>query len=167
MGLGFSGVLLALYGYLPLALSDFVTEQFHLDTRRNVAPLLFFVGLGIITVLGVWPSLDDATVLLGSAGLVLGIALVLVWYALTILDDADLHTSLALAWRSSGYFELFAVALVVFLSFPLAMFPPDIVPQRTVVDTYTHLLAYALGFIATYVAALTTDALDDADGADQ
>lgn len=161
-GLGFSGVLMALYGYLPLALSDFVTEKFHLDTQRNVAPLLFFGGLGIITVLGLWPSLDSMTVLLGTAGLVVVIALILVWYGLTILDaDEGLRSTLYFAWRASGYFELFVVGLTVFLSFPLAMFPPDVVPQRTVVDTYTHLLAYALGFIATYTAALTSEALYD------
>ncbi|MDS0282616.1 hypothetical protein [Haloarcula onubensis] len=166
VGLGFSGVLLALYGYLPLALSDFVTEQFHLDAERNAAPLLFFLGLGIVTVLGVWPSLSDGTVLLGSAGLVVVIALVLAWYGLAIIDEDDeLRTTLSLAWRASGYAELFVVALVVFVTFPLAMFPPDIVPQRTVVDTYTHLLAYALGFTATYVASLASDALADGERA--
>ena len=163
-GMGFSGVLMALYGYLPLALSDFVTEQFYLDTQRNVAPLLFFLGLGIITVLGLAPSFGSMTVVLGAAGLVAVIALILVWYGLTILDDdTDLRTTLYFAWRRSGYFELFVVAMTVFVAFPLAMFPPDIVPQRTVVDTYTHLLAYALGFIATYTAALTSEALYERD----
>ena len=154
VGMGFSGVVMAVYGYLPLAMSDFATERFGVHTGTNLAPLLFFVGLAIITVLGLWPSMDSMTVVLGSALLLAAILLILVWYLLSLVDeDASLRLKLATAWRDTGYVELFLLTLIVFLTFPLAMFPPNLEPSGTVVDTYTHLLAYALGFIATYTTA--------------
>ncbi|MFC6756383.1 hypothetical protein ACFQER_06345 [Halomicroarcula sp. GCM10025894] len=48
---GFSGVLLALYGYLPLALASHAEGQLSLGRQRTTAPLLFFIGLTLIAVL--------------------------------------------------------------------------------------------------------------------
>lgn len=162
IALGFSGVVMAFYGYLPLAMSDFVADRFDIDTQRNVAPLLFFSGIGIITVLGVFPSLDNVTVLLGTAGLVLAILVILLWYTLAILaDDIAWRATVASAWRSTGYFELFAISAIVFLTVPFAMFPTDVAVEGAVVDTYTHLTAYSLGFIATYTASSLTTVVPD------
>ena len=42
---GFSGVLMAYYGYLPLVLAEHAESRLALGRTRTVAPLLFFVGL--------------------------------------------------------------------------------------------------------------------------
>ena len=163
-GMGFSGVLMAFYGYLPLVMSDLVTERFDIDTQRNVAPLLYFVGIGIITVLGVWPSLDDLTVALGTAGLLVVILLVLLWYFFSILETHNgVRTTVREAWQATGYFELFLIAFALLVLFPFAMFPFDPASATGVVDTYTHLLAYSLGFIATFSSALVSERLADDD----
>jgi len=153
MALGFSGVLMAFYGYLPLVMSDVVSERFDIDVQTNVAPLLFFVGMGIITVLGVFPSLDSMTVLLGSAGLLLAILLIVLWYALSIHTGGASWATVTDAWAAAGHFELFVISIVVFLSFPFAMFPPDVTVENVFVDTYTHFLAYSLGFLAAYTSS--------------
>lgn len=152
-GLGFSGILMAFYGYLPLVLGDLVTDQFDIDSQTNVAPLLYFVGIGIITVLGVWPSLDDMTVLLGSAGLLLAILVIILWYFSTILEGhSGVRSTVSEAWGATGYFELFLIAFALLVMFPFAMFPFDITAGTGIVDTYTHLLAYSLGFMGPFTS---------------
>jgi hypothetical protein len=157
-GLGFSGVLMAFYGYLPLVLSDLVSDQFDIDTQTNVAPLLYFVGIGIITVLGVWPSLDNLTVVLGSAGLLLAIFVILLWYFFAILEgDTDVRRTASEAWDATGYFELFLVAFALLVMFPFAMFPFNLTAANGIVDTYTHLLAYSLGFMGTFSSVVISE----------
>jgi len=155
---GFSGVLMAFYRYLPLVMGGFIAEQFGLDTTTNVAPLLYFIGLGIIVLLSVWPALTNPTVALGSLGLLLVVLLTLLWYAATILsDDNDPRGTVQRAWQKTGYFELSVTAFVLLVTFPFAMFPLEPTIASGIVDTYTHLLAYSLGFVTTFILTVLID----------
>ncbi|WP_277539959.1 hypothetical protein [Haloarcula laminariae] len=163
---GFSGVLLALYGYLPLALATHAERQFDIGRRRTTAPLLFFVGLTLITLLtlgavatyGVTVPYRGRTVAVGHVitatlvGLLAALALVLALYALSATGErGDWRERLRTAADRAGHFELAVVGLGLFLMLPLATFPVDPVVGGRVLNLYTHLLGYALGFIASYV----------------
>lgn len=155
LGMGFSGVLMAFYGYLAIAVADHVAEHFDIGSTLNVAPLLFFSGLGLITVLGLWSRLATPTVLLGTAGIVAALFLIVVYYLLTIIDtEESMRPKLRRVWATPGYFELVVVALFVFVAVPFSMFPPDPISGTTVFNTFIHLLAYSLGFTAVYVTTL-------------
>jgi hypothetical protein len=46
--------------------------------------------------------------------------------------------------------------VVVFLSYPFVAFPSNPIGDGTVVNLYTHLLGFALGFISTYSLRIVT-----------
>jgi hypothetical protein len=166
---GFSGVLLALYGYLPLALATHVETQFDIGPRRTTAPLLFFVGLTLITLLtlgavvtnGVTVPFRGRTVAVGHvltatlAGLLAALLFVLTLYGLSAADElGDWRADLRAAASREGHFELAVVATGLFLALPLATFPVNPVVGGRVLNLYVHLLGYALGFIASYVVTV-------------
>jgi len=170
---GFSGVLMALYGYLPLALASHAEEQFELGKRRTTGPLLFFVGLTLITLLtlgaiqtyGVTVPFRGRTVAVGHVltatlvGLLAALVLILVLYGLSAADEgAELRVALRAATKKAGHFELAVVATGLFLALPFATFPVDPVVGGRVLNLYTHLLGYALGFMAAYVLVALEEA---------
>ncbi|WP_324663590.1 hypothetical protein [Haloarcula sediminis] len=163
---GFSGVLLALYGYLPLALATHAETQFGIGRRRTTAPLLFFLGLLVITLLtlgavltyGVTVPFRGRTVAVGDVvtatlvGLLAALVLVVALYLLSATGEGTAWcATLQAAAGSAGHFELAVVATGLFLALPFATFPVDPVVGGRVLNLYTHLLGYALGFIATYI----------------
>ncbi|MEF8808449.1 hypothetical protein [Natronomonas sp.] len=146
VGYGFSGVLLAFVGYLPIALADYVEAQFDVDVRanRSLAPALFFVGLALAAMLSVRS--------LVTAGLAVAALLSALLYALPAFDGRTrLRSNVRAAAGMTGHFELFTVAVVAFVAFPFVAFPADSAGDGTVVNLYVHLLGYALAFVATYV----------------
>jgi len=166
---GFSGVLLALYGYLPLALATHVEAQFDIGRRRTTAPLLFFVGLTLITLLtlgavltyGVTVPDRGRTVAVGHVliatlvGLLAALVLVLALYGVSVADEGVAwRRNLRAAAGEAGHFELAVVGTGLFLALPFATFPVDPVVGGRVLNLYVHLLGYALGFMATYVLAV-------------
>ncbi|WP_136689531.1 hypothetical protein [Halorhabdus amylolytica] len=174
--IGFSGVLMALYGYLPLALGAFLQEQLDLGDSRRTGPLLFFVGLSLITVLTLGAVLTNpvtvpvrgvtvpvTSVLAGTLlSLFLALTLVVTLYVLSVTDGERNARSVASAALSrSGRAELTVVALVTFLAVPFVTFPLDPVVNGGVLNLYSHLVGYGLGFIATYVTATVEDRLFD------
>jgi len=158
IGMGLSGLVMAFYGYLPLAMSDLVTERFGVASRTDVAPLLYFGGMMIVAVLGVRPALGNRTVAVSAAGLGLVVALVVMWYLYSVLaDHGDLRATARTAWQQPGDADLFLVALVLLVLFPFSMFPADPTTASGVVNTYTHLLAFTLGFGVPFVATVVSD----------
>jgi len=175
---GFSGVVLALYGYLPLALATHAETQFGVGRRRTTAPLLFFAGLTLIALLtlgavltyGVTVPYGGRTVAVGHVitatlvGLLAALALVLVLYGLSATDgSAAWRANLRAATAEAGHFELAVIATGLFLAFPFAAFPVDPVIGGRVLNLYVHLLGYSLGFIATYVLVVLEDGGPAAD----
>lgn len=163
---GFSGILMALYGYLPLAIAGHAERKLDLGAERTTAPLLFFVGLALITVLMLGAVLNHSvTVPVGNGsvdvtgviiatlvGLLAALALVLVLYGASAASgQRSIRGAIRTATSKQGHFELSAVATVLFLALPFATFPVDPVLNGRVLNLYVHLLGYSLGFIATYI----------------
>ncbi|MDS0280659.1 hypothetical protein [Haloarcula onubensis] len=170
---GFSGVLLALYGYLPLALATHAEGQFGIGNRRTTAPLLFFTGLALIALLtlgavlsyGVTVPYRGRTVAVGHVltatlvGLLVVLALVVVLYGLSLAEaGTNWRERLRAAATEAGHFELAVVGTGLFVALPFATFPVDPVVGGRVLNLYAHLLGYALGFIATYVLVVLESA---------
>jgi len=171
---GFSGVLMALYGYLPVAIARHAESTFGIGRERRTAPLLFFIGLTLISVLtlgavltyGVTIPYRGRTVPVTDvlvATLVGLIAALVLTVALYVLSAAGGRPALWATVRDAasrqGHFELGVAASVLFLALPLATFPVDPVVDGSVLNLYVHLLGYALGFIGTYATIVVEAAL--------
>jgi hypothetical protein len=171
---GFSGVLMALYGYLPLAIALHAETTFGIGRERRTAPLLFFLGLTLISVLtlgavltyGVTVPFRGRTVPVTDVlvatlvGLIAALALTVTWYALSAAGGRPaLWATVRDAASRQGHFELGVAATVLFLALPLATFPVDPVVDGSVLNLYVHLLGYALGFIGSYATTVVEAAL--------
>lgn len=146
VGFGLSGINMAFLGFLPLALREYLSSRYTELFRPEHAPLLFFVGTAIISLWGV--PRTTTTLLTGSASL-----LVCLLYARSITDEFP-GSATAVVHRTLDEFEgvelaLVAVSLSVLL--PFAAFPPMMGSEAQILNVYTHLLGYSLGFIVPYV----------------
>lgn len=171
VGVGFSGVLMAFYGYLPLALAAYLDRQFDIGPERQTGPLLFFSGLTLMTGLTfiavrahrvavpLRGTMVPVTWLLSVTllGVLAALALTVALYVLSGVGEWwPSRATLTDAAARTGYFELAVVSTVLFLAVPVATFPVDPIIVDSVVNLYVHLLGYALGFIGTY-ATVTLD----------
>ncbi|QSG10743.1 Uncharacterized protein HSBGL_0306 [Halapricum desulfuricans] len=162
---GFSGVVMAYYGTLAIAIAVHAQQRLDVSDARSVAPLLFFLGLLVVTtqtlravlgrpvtvaVEGVPTSVTWVLVATLAELLVL-LALVVTLYALSIADGDPIGRQLRAAVERSGDAELAVSALLLFLAVPFATFPPDPVSGTRVFNLYVHAVGYALGFIAAYL----------------
>lgn len=161
---GFSGVVMAFAGYLPVALADAVDVHFDLGPRTSVAPMLFFLTFGVISVLSVQSVVpDNATVFLGTSGLVIATLLSALLYAVSISQrESGFVRKARNAVGVSGYFELVVVSLVLVFALPFVAFPADPTFGDGSVNLYVHLLGYALGFLVPYVTSELETRLIDA-----
>lgn len=151
-GAGFSGVVMAFVGYLPLALADYLEERADVGPSETLAPVFFFLGIALIAGLSVQSvQRDRATVLLGTGGLVLTAMLSALLYWLSAPDHArDVLRKVRAAADRPGNVELLGFAGIVFVAFLFVAFPPAVTDGAIVVNVYVHLLGYALGFISAY-----------------
>ncbi|MCU4719008.1 hypothetical protein [Halapricum hydrolyticum] len=162
---GFSGVLMAFYGYLPLSIAEYLDSRLRIGQFRTLAPLLFFVGLLLVTIQTLRAVLDHPVtvavdgspasvtwVLVATlAELLVVLSLVVALYALSITDGEPIGQQLRHAVGQSGAFEFAIGTLILFLTVPFATFPADPVSGTRVVNLYVHAVGYGLGFISSYL----------------
>lgn len=142
--IGFSGVNMAFVGFLPLALAGFLGTHFEVDGELDFAGGLFFAGLALVAVLSVRS--------VATYGVAVAAMLAAVLFFLSVVDLQErTRPDVRAAVQAGGYFELAAVAFVLFAALPMLAFPVDPVVDDSVINLYVHLLGYAIGFIATYV----------------
>jgi hypothetical protein len=148
---GFSGVILAFVGFLPLAIADYVETHFGIGPREMVAPVTFFLGLALVAILSVQSVVPgNATVLLGTAGLVVAILLSAVLFWLAASEEGRFRPTGGSGATRPGYFELATAAGILFVGIQFVAFPGDPRVAGSVVNLYVHLLGYSLGFISVY-----------------
>ena len=160
VGYGSSGLIMAFFGILPVALYNYVRPLFVSELRARDLPVLFFVVAGIIS--GIVLPRSDATV---AVAIVSGILAVV--YAGFILVR-ELHArnrfgSPTRPVRPFGYVELPVAGVVLLVGYPLVGFPSELVADNRVVNLYVHFLGFAIAFLATYVGEVThllTEAAD-------
>lgn len=145
---GFSGIVMAFAGVLPLAIATYLDEQFGVDATQELAGALFFIGLALVAVLGVRSAATGA-----AAGMALGGAAL---YAVPVLEqarDERVRSDLRAVAGVPGYLELAAAGVIVFVSLPAVAFPVETV-DAGVVNRYVHLVGFSLGFVPAYATTL-------------
>lgn len=147
-GVGFSGIVLAFVGYLPLALLGFVDRHFEGPVDRLSSSWLFFAGIAFIAHVTV-PGLV-------GMGLTLAAILASVLVLLPVVEKASLtHLFEAIGrLRTPGYIELTGLALLVFGGSLLIAFPSEVTTGAGTLNVYTHTLGFSLGFVVAYVTVL-------------
>jgi hypothetical protein len=178
VSVGFSGVAMTLYGYLPLAIATHLDRRFDVAPTYTTAPLLFFSGLQLITLLTLGAvatnrvsvpvqgvTVPVTSVLVASlVGLVVALTLVLALYVLAVRDHVTaLRGVLRATTRRPGHFELLVLATGLFLAVPFVTFPIDPIVGHGVLNLYVHLVGYALGFIGSFTLASIEERLSAGD----
>lgn len=149
LSLGASGLTLAFVGYLPVAVAEYVRRRFSVVTvvRRNLAGGLFFVGLLIVIPLvaaAVQPGLTVALLVVTLPAVAgYGVA----------LRRSGINRS-TLRGPPPGYLELGVWSTAILVAALITAFPADPLSDAGLVNTYTHFLGYALGFLSSYLAVL-------------
>lgn len=142
LAMGFSGVVLAFVGYLPLALASYLQAHFDLEPALDLAALVFFLGLALAGVLS-YPSIE-------TYGAAVASLLAAALYAQSVTETREQFLpDVTAASRATGHFELsfiglFLLALLILIAFP----SPSM--ENGIVNLYVHLLGFALGFIVPY-----------------
>lgn len=152
VGYGFSGLAMAFLGFLPVALAAYTRERLLPAVTLDHAPLLFFAGAGIVAVLAALAA-RTARLPLAAVGIAaVGVA-VYGWSLWRSVDGASLR---AAAGRA-GDAEFAGAGVVLVLAAPFVAFPPDAAGSGYVLNVYTHLLGFCLGFVVPFVALRVTD----------
>lgn len=146
IGFGFSAINMAFFGFLPLALVGYLEVQFNGEFDRDHSPLLFFVGAAMISLLAV--PMSPVNIIVAIVAVLVGAL-----YLRSLLSDLPDPTlgRLRKAMNRSGYFESVIAGLYLFVAFPFAAFPADPVGNGAILNLYSHLLGYCLGYIVPYI----------------
>lgn len=149
IGLGFSGILMAFVGYLPVAILGVAGRRLHMPVDRRRSQWLFFVGLAVISIVS-GPALYNWAIA-GAAGLAGALFLI------PVVEDWDEshHHRIREALGRAGHIEVLLVGLLVFIGYLFVAFPADTTGDGTVVNVYSHLLGYSLGYVTTYLMVLS------------
>lgn len=152
IGYGFSGISMAFLGLLPLAIAFAVGARSTGTGAVDRSPGLFLAGLAVIS----WIALPASGV---RALLALVSAVAAVAYLPGVPTAADLRDGArwVVATDRGG---LVLVGLVAFLLIPFAAFPRTVASGTVVVNLYSHLLGYCLGFLVPYTTVQVARRLD-------
>lgn len=146
VGYGFSGVNTAFFGFLPIALTWYLSAGLGAPVTVRDAAMLFFASTTLVALVAVPLSMPSAAIA------VVGVLATVVYALESSHRVTTLPSRLSAVWRTRpGWVEFAVIAAATLAVFPLAAFPPDPAGGGRVVNLYAHLLGYALGFIASYV----------------
>jgi hypothetical protein len=151
VGFGFSGLAMAYLGVLPVVLAAFVRHRLLPAVTLDHAPLLFFVGVGAVALV----TASTAALALAAVALAAVGALA---YAVSLSRAVDAASARA-ALHRRGDAEVAVAGAVVVAAAPAL----SVVPRAgggAVVNVYSHLLGFCLGFLAPYAALRAAAALD-------
>jgi hypothetical protein len=142
VGFGFSGINMALFGYLSVVLVTVAEDRFGADGTRY-GPALFFASTSYIVALVLPPSVT-------AIGIVVAIPY---GHAAARRSSRTLRGTVGHALATPGYSELLGVCAVVLLAYPIAGFPRP-TPGGPRINLYVHFLGYALAFLVVHVFLL-------------
>lgn len=149
VGFGFSGVVMAFVGYLPLALLSVLGNQFGLpvDQRQSNWLFLIVVAIAAFTALSA-----PQTIPLAAIAAMFTIAFV--WRVIRDLDYSSL-TQVKNTVATAGTVELTVLGVVVLLSYPFVAFSSDLLVGGGILNVYTHGLGLCFGYMVTYIGVLS------------
>lgn len=149
VGVGFSGILMAFVGYLPVGILAVVGQRLRIPVGRLQSQWLFFLGLGVISLVSGPQPFNWA--IAGAAGLA-GVL-----FLIPVVEDWESghRRQLRNALDRTRNIEALLAGLVVFLGYLFVAFPGDTTGDGTVINVYSHLLGYSLGYVTTYLTDLS------------
>jgi hypothetical protein len=148
VGFGFSGVVMAFVGYLPLALLSVLGNQFGLPVDQRQSNWLFL----IVVTIAAFAALSAAqTVPLAAIAAAFTIAFV--WRVVRNLDYRSL-TQAKHTVAAAGHVELTVLGVAVLLIYPFVTFSSDLLTGGGILNVYTHGLGLCFGYLITYIAVL-------------
>lgn len=147
VGFGFSGIVMALLGFVPLAVGWHVETHFDAVEDDRFGPLGFLLGVVVIVAIG--PPFGPLTLLAGFLAVAAGVA----YLGSTAVAAGGLRRVVARRdfdepWR----IELAVAGFLVVAAFPFAAFPADVASAGVVTNLFEHAMGYCLGFVAPYAA---------------
>jgi len=159
VGIGFSGIVMAFVGYLPMAVAEYFEEHFEIGPRGDLAPLLFIGSLALIGVLSLRSiATDHPRATLATVGVTLLAALSALVYGRAVSHQTDrICRKIRSGLAFPGYVEMATVGIVLVGVVQFVAFPSNPTAGQRTLNIYTHLLGYALGFIIVYTAVETAD----------
>ncbi len=150
IGYGFSGILMAFVGLLPIAIAWFCEARLDPESSWHVAVGGYVLGAAGIAAIMLSPSIAT----------LLGIATATLAVCATIGQLSGLPSCsrvLANGRRQVGDLELVAFGLVVYVGALAAAFPTDIVRNGVIVNVHVHFLGFTVGFLAVYLGVALLD----------
>lgn len=146
---GFSGINMALAGLLAPLLVTYAGQWLYPELTVRDSPPLFFVGMAVVALFGV-----------PASALTVGVAVASVGAALLYRFPSPRRLKSTYRWlrrpgspvRQSGWFELIVIGLLIYGGFLLVGFPANPRSGQTVVNSYVHLVGFALGYLVPYIA---------------
>lgn len=145
MGLGFSGIVMAFVGYLPLVLLEFVGIRFDLPVNQRQAIWMFPISVAVAGYIALpfMYSLPLIFVALLSS-------ISLLWEITSKLSSEKLH-SLKYRLDIPGNIEFTILGGAVVFIYPFVSFSPDLIVEDGVLNVYTHGLGLCIGFAISYI----------------
>lgn len=144
---GFSGIVMALLGYLLLIQVGYLALRFSPAAHLDHAPGLFFLSIAAITLL--------TGPLTGPTGLIAGAAVVLSMVYVTPVLRASSISGVIAAIGETGYFEMALFGTVTAAWIGFTTFSARTEQATLIIDHVSHLFGFSFGFILAYVALRT------------
>lgn len=146
VGVGFSGIILAFVGYLAVALVDFVGEWYDTPVDGTQSAWLFFLSLALISfTVSVHGHLIAFISFLASL-------LFFTNFVRSFDRERLLRVEFTTPLQKNNEPAVFGI--VVFLVYPLIMISMDYTTSYGIVNIYSHVLGFCLGYITTYLMTL-------------
>ena len=147
IGYGFSGINMALFGYVAVALVTVLGDRFGVNARGYL-PAVFLASVAYLAA-------HALPVSVASIGFVLAALVAASLYARSAERDSllPLRQTIAQAIDTPVYGELLTGATIVLLGYPFVGFPAP-TPGGPRINIYIHFLGYALAYIVVYVSLL-------------
>lgn len=146
-GVGFSGVVMAFLGYLPVTLTNLLGREFEVSVTGLQSSWLFFAGVGVIAYVATPGSYGVA---LAAAALLSGLL-----FLLPVVERVRAEgVTRRFTFGRVGTAEFLAAGLVVYFTYPLVAFPQDVTAHGGRINTYSHALGFCLGYLTTYATLL-------------
>jgi hypothetical protein len=147
IGFGFSGINMALFGYVAVMLVTIVDNRIGSDGKHS-PPALFFASVAYIAIVVLPVSAISVGIILGGLTIGMSYGCVGARHATRSVQD-----TIARIFTTRGEAELIAVGTVVVVAYPVVGFPtPTSGGPR--INIYIHFVAYALAFIVVFVSLL-------------
>ena len=149
VSIGFSGLNMALFGFVVVEFSAYLDEYFIDQFGVENAPAFFF----LVTTFVALPHAETRwgyAITFGSLFLVLVYSVAFLWSfrpSLSGLRDAV---------NKQGYVELSVSTFVVMVVFVPIAFPQNPIVEEGIINLYIHFVGFCLGFIGVYIAILLT-----------